>query len=206
MQNTKGLLSVLGMSNVYSLLQSFVCSRKSVQIIVDNYIKPFKGCSILDIGCGPADILGYMPEQINYYGFDLSHEYIQTAKNNYGDRGHFFCASVTDEINLPDMQFDIVIMLGVLHHLSDEEVKKILEFIHPRLKVSGRLITLDPCFVESQSYISRFLVQHDRGCNVRNPEQYSILVESLFSVNGIHTNFNRIPYDHWLMECTSKNS
>lgn len=132
----------------------------------------------------------YLPEYINYYGFDLSHEYIDNAKKKYGDRGSFFCASVTDPVDFLDIQFDICIIMGVLHHLSDEEVQSLFTAVLPKLKNSGRLITLDPCFSGQQNMISRFLITHDRGRNVRTPEQYSKLAEEFFEVHGVHTNFN----------------
>lgn len=38
------------------------------------------GDKILDIGCGPADILEYLPETIEYIGFDSNKDYINVAK------------------------------------------------------------------------------------------------------------------------------
>lgn len=70
--------------------------------------------------------------------------------------------------------------MGVLHHLSDDDAKVILSSVRSQLKPSGRLITLDPCFTEPQNPIARFLIKHDRGCNVRTPEQYSKLVGDFF--------------------------
>lgn len=72
------------------MLQSIVCSKESTKKIIDEHIIPCYEGKILDVGCRTADILMYLPKDIVYYGFDLSREYINSAKNKYGNRGKFF--------------------------------------------------------------------------------------------------------------------
>jgi hypothetical protein len=45
------------------------------------------------IGCGPADILDFLPA-IDYIGFDANPKYIQEARKRYKDRGTFLCELV----------------------------------------------------------------------------------------------------------------
>ena len=71
---------------------------------------------MLDIGCGPADILADLPEGIDYYGYDFESDYIASAKARYGERGTFEVKAVTPEAVDDIGAFDVVISLGVLHH------------------------------------------------------------------------------------------
>ena len=75
--------------------------------------------AILDVGCGPADILAYLPN-VDYWGFDISEAYIERAGNAFGTRGHFNCKQlqVDDLDELP--KFDVVLAIGLLHHIDDQ--------------------------------------------------------------------------------------
>ena len=63
----------------------------------------------------------------------------------------------------------------------------------------GRITTIDPVFHESQSAISRFVVQKDRGLWVRSDYDYVGLFGEYFSAEidyFIYRRLLRIPYDH----------
>ena len=49
---------------------------------------------VLDIGCGPADVLRHLPP-VDYAGFDANPEYIATGSKNDGDLGRFCCERVS---------------------------------------------------------------------------------------------------------------
>ena len=171
-------------------------------MVVNEYIRPHHNCLILDIGCGPADILNYLPE-VDYWGFDISDVYISKAKEKYGNRGQFFSKILTckDLDNMPT--FDLVIASGLLHHVDDEGAKSIFTIAHNALKPNGRMITIDPCFIPKQNLIARFLISKDRGQNVRNQLGYETLANEAFSHVNVHIKHKAwIPYTHCIMECT----
>ena len=88
-------------------------ASRSRREFVDDYIQPFPGCKILDIGCGTARILDYLPVDVDYHGFDLSQRYIRSASQRYGERGKFTC-SVVDKIAVERLpRFDIVLATGL---------------------------------------------------------------------------------------------
>ena len=81
-----------------------------------------------------------------YIGIDISEIYISEAKTKYGDIGDFFVLSVLDIEKLSPQKFDLVILNGVLHHLSDYEVDTFFESISKRLNKKGAIVTVDPTF------------------------------------------------------------
>src|SRR5689334_2036411 len=86
------LSSVLSIPAGYRLFSRLV-RGDAWETYLSEYIKPTPGEKVLDIGCGPADILDYMPE-VNYTGVDLSPEYIDAAQKRFGSRGRFQCSDV----------------------------------------------------------------------------------------------------------------
>lgn len=156
---------------------------------------------ILDIGCGPAGILDYLPDA-EYWGFDISEEYIIHAQKKFGNRGNFQCKQIqlSDLTHLPP--FDVVLALGLLHHLDDVAATAIIQLASIALKANGRLITLDPCFDPSQNRIARFLVHNDRGQNVRDKDGYNALARKVFASIQVEVRHQSwIPYTHCIMTC-----
>lgn len=154
--------------------------KKHTREYVEKYIKPKEGDLVLDLGCGPADILDFLPK-VKYYGFDLSFKYIDRAKKKYGERGTFFCKKLT-EINVPaGLSFDVVTATNVLHHLNDEEAIQLFSLAKECLKSGGRLITCDGYRLEGEGLISKIVLSLDRGKYVRDKEGYLKLARQVFS-------------------------
>jgi SAM-dependent methyltransferase len=177
-------------------------SHKLQQNFVVNHVRPFTGMRILDIGCGPAEILNYLPD-VDYVGFDISNNYIKNAKSKFGSRGKFYCKQIKmeDVDKLPP--FDVVLFLGFIHHLDDDIATDIMRISIKSLKTKGRLLTVDPCFEDGQNPIAKFLISNDRGMNVRNADGYKCLAKKIFKnpvVKIRHRSW--IPYTDCFMECT----
>ena len=204
MQITTGFRSILSHPIAYTGFQYLMGAHQGWKIIVNEYIKAKSGDAILDIGCGPADTLNYLGN-VEYWGFDISPQYIKRAKNRFNGRGHFKCKlfEESDLLFLP--KFDVVLLSGVLHHLDYIEAKGLVKLTLQALKSGGRLVTVDPCFTARQNRVARYLIEHDRGQNVRDELGYRSLVEDIFQhveVDVIHKIW--IPYTHCYMTCTRK--
>ena len=52
---------------------------------------------VLDVGCGPANILAYLPP-VDYTGVDLNEKHIAYAREAYGDRGRFIVGDVAQDL------------------------------------------------------------------------------------------------------------
>ena len=126
---------------------------------------------MLDVGCGPAQILDALPK-INYYGFDINPIYITSAKKKYRDRGKFFCKKITSKNIKYLPKFDHILLLGILHHLTDKEINILMTNIKKVLKKNGNIITLDNIFIKNQNFIAKFLIEMDKGNNVRSKTGY----------------------------------
>lgn len=200
-QTTTGIRGVLSHPKLYTIFQNLMGAKKIRRKFVRDFVCPVEDCNILDIGCGPADILAELPK-VNYWGMDVCEAYITQAKEKFGTKGHFICNNLTQAslAKLPD--FDIVMGLGVLHHLDDEYAAELLSIVQHSLKPGGRFVSFDPCIVDGQNAIARFIIMHDRGLNVRMENQYKKIVSPFFQrIRGEVRHQSWIPYTHYMMEC-----
>ena len=201
-QSNKGIYSFLSNTFFYSMVQRVMSATSFREKIVKKYItKP--NVKVLDIGCGPANILSTLPN-IQYYGFDINPIYINSAKKKYEHKTKFFCKKFTskDTKHLP--KFDHILLLGILHHLNDREINALMLNIKKVLKRKGNVITLDNIFINNQNFIAKFLIQMDRGRNVRSKKGYLNILKNHFKKIDskiYHQKF--IPYTYFVINCTN---
>lgn len=99
--------------------------------------------------------------------------------------------------------FDIILAIGVVHHLDDGEAAELFRVAVDSLSAGGRLVTFDGVYVNGQSPIARFLLSQDRGRYVRRQSEYERLAHTAFVAVESHVthDFIAIPYSHLIMEC-----
>lgn len=199
---TSGLRSVLNHPLVYRCMQWLVGAerlRRHVAVLIE----PTPGLCVLDIGCGPADLLAWLPG-VNYVGFDSSADYVAAAQARFGSRGSFFQEELRADTRLDLGQFDRIVAVGLLHHLDDEAALRLFELAAQRLRPDGRLITVDCCWREGQHPLARWLISRDRGQNVRHLEGYQELARSQFPrvQASYRSDLLHIPYSHTLLNCS----
>lgn len=194
--------SILANPEIYDFFQNVMGARKSRSEFAERSIRAREGDRILDMGCGTADILAHLPK-VEYVGFDINDRYIAAAQTRYGDRGHFYCRELTPDFAKTLPQFDLVLAIGLLHHLDDDTATAYLRMARAVLRPQGRLISIDPVIEKDQNPVARFLIKRDRGGNVRTGIEYRQLAESVFrEVHGELRHKVWIPYTHWIMECS----
>lgn len=182
-----GFRAVLNHPSLYILFGRLMGLSQKYQAYINRYIQPFSGMKILDIGCGPGAILDFLPESVDYTGFDINASYIAYARKKYGHRAAFHNQRVSNmTMAALARSFDVVLADGLLHHLSIEESKVFFQLSRQALKPDGFLLTIDPAFVENQKPIDRWITRTDRGQHVRYPAEYKKMAESCFPEVDAH--------------------
>lgn len=197
--------SVLSFPAGYRLFRRMVGGESVWKRYLAEHVKPAAGDKILDLGCGPADILNYLPA-VNYTGLDISPEYIKSAEERFGSKGRFCCGDVgVATIEGEQGTFDLVLATGVIHHLDNTQAAKLFALARRALRPGGRLVTFDGCYVTQQSRIARWLLSKDRGKFVRQREEYLRLASAHFSKVEPYVSHDllRLPYTHLIMCCSN---
>jgi SAM-dependent methyltransferase len=187
---------------VYESFQRAIGARSFRKTLAREYFRPRPGARVLDVGCGPAHLLEFLPG-VAYVGVDLSPAYIDHAKRRFAGHGKFLVADATSLEADEHEPFDLVTAVGLLHHLSDEGVIHLLRGLRDRLSgPESRLVTIDGCYVGGQSRIAAFLLSKDRGRHVRSPEGYALLARLVFSKVQVMVRHDllRIPFTFCILE------
>ena len=197
-----GVRRLLGAAGFYDWFQKVVGAERTRATLARDYIRARPRDRVLDIGCGTGRMLAYLPA-VEYYGFDLSADYIAAARRRHGARGLFWQERVTSASLTKVQPCDIVLAVAVLHHLDDAEALQLFELARGALRPGGRLVTYDACYTATQSRLARWIVSRDRGQHVRREAEYRALAERVFHqvCSAIWESPLRIPYTSITMEC-----
>lgn len=194
-QRTTGLHRALSLPWLYQTYQRAIGSHRLWQDVIGRLGLP-PGGRLLDIGCGPGDVVAYL-DDVDYVGFDLSERYVAEAQARYGnERTTFFSADVTTVDPAELGEFDAVLAHGVLHHVDDHIGRSIFEIASQVLSPHGTLVTVDGAYVPGQSRVAKFLLDQDRGRSVRTPHAYTALGSHVFGHFDVDVDHSclRIPY------------
>lgn len=111
---------------------------------VSKYIT--NGNSVLDIGCGFADLFQYFQDsnlKVNYYGIDVMEDFIDRAKNKYKNEASFYCGKL--ETQPWDMKWDWIVECG-LFGLQQYDEDKMYDYIEETIRVALELASIGISF------------------------------------------------------------
>ena len=193
------LKHLLSLAWFYQLFQDIIGGTRARQWTIEKFVTLKPRDKLLDVGCGPGDLLRFLPRDgFEYVGIDISEDYLEKAKRNHGHRAQFL---LCDCGNFPaDMQlerFDWVLCMGLLHHLDDSQCASLFNNIKSVLAQGGKVICLEPTLFPQQSPLSRFVMLRDRGKFIRTRGEWMSLYQGHFeNVELIHlAGAFRIPYE-----------
>lgn len=111
-------------ADTYSRKDEYPVSREArkyqlyslISLIEKNHFK-----HILDIGCGPGFNAEYLKGMYDQFtGVDYSQAFIDIAKEKHPEV-HFFQTNIKNLENMISFQPDLVLGVGILHHIDDVE-------------------------------------------------------------------------------------
>jgi ubiquinone/menaquinone biosynthesis C-methylase UbiE len=198
-QRISGAYRLVTIPTVYRALMFSLGADRAIARYVNEVLRPEPGIRMLDVGCGPANILSYLPS-VDYIGIDLNEKHIAFARQRYGGRGRFVVGNAAN-LRHNEEKFDLINVSALLHHLADRDAMSLFNSLKGFLKPGGRIVTIDNVWLPSQRFVVKLINKLDSGINIRTPEGYLKLLNGLgFDVQTrIFNDLLRIPYDHFVM-------
>lgn len=176
MTERRGFHLILKIPAIYRLVQA-IFSHKPTRTVWDKWLQENPNGKVLDVGCGPGLNSRIFSSCSTYVGIDISERYISEAQRSFGDWGEFFTLSALEIDQLPHGNFDLVILSGVLHHLTDGEVSVFFKKIKQKLSKTASIVILEPTFKKGR-HVANLIVSMDRGLHVRWPTELKELIDS----------------------------
>jgi SAM-dependent methyltransferase len=132
---------------------------------------------VLDLGCGTGELASvFLKAGYSYTGIDIAPERIAYARKTYR-KGRFHVMDA-GALRYPDGYFDQILVTGVLHHLSDEEVRRIVSEIRRVLRPEGRALVMEDIALRGSMNLLGALVHlADAGAYIRRPDEYTPLFD-----------------------------
>lgn len=187
---------------VYNLVQNGLATERCYTFIYDEFLQIRPGHKVLDLGCGPAKARPWLPEDISYTGIDFNERHLETARKLYPN--DIFLSGDLGTLDMEEKgQYDVVMMMGVLHHLDDYQASSVLTHIPEFLKPTGCFFAMDPVFVPGGNPIAYLAARLDQGQSVRYADGYATLARPHFSevASFVQSGLLKIPYTHHLLKC-----
>jgi len=206
LQRDGGIRGLLSLATLYSLFQYLVGAGSARKWLAERIWQIQPHARVVDVGCGPGDVVECLPPDVAYAGFDISERYIYQAQERFKHRPLTVFAAGTAAAISDDIRFhgaDLVLCNGVLHHLDDSEVESVFRFANRALKDDGVFVAIEPCYLVHQGRASRWIMKRDRGANIRTEDEWKRIVSDGFAYSRTHiaTNLLRLPYVHVVIEC-----
>ena len=140
---------------------------------------------ILDIGCGTGEFSPLFRGH-EYTGIDISPRYINFAARVH-THGAFSVMDAT-QLQFPDQSFDYILVMAILHHLSNADVDKVLSEARRVLKPGGKLLIIEDAKIdELRNWFVKLTQRFDKGDFIRPPEQYRPLISRYFTIGAERT-------------------
>lgn len=208
MHDDSGLKKLLTLSWIYNVCQQLAGQDRLVRYMANTHWNMPLGARVVDVGCGTGITRNFLPQGVDYAGFDPNPEYIREAEKGAPGPGRFFVGVTADFLSHPPETFmsaDMVMVNGVFHHLSDEESRQVLRLASRILKPDGKLVSIEPVWIPKHPWLSRCVMKRDRGQSIRSEDALTNLIQEEFKTvqTDVRKDLVRVPYIHIIVEATN---
>jgi len=116
-------------------------SARKEEKVLRPFIDRLESPSILDLGCGNGRWLRILIEKCKrYVGVDISRNFIRKLKRDYKDNPKVQFFNMPVQEYLSNESFDIILMLGLITYMNDDEVMQLVKNCKNMLNRDGKII------------------------------------------------------------------
>lgn len=109
------------------------------------WVKLKEKAEILDYGCGPGFLINYLLQNgYKVSGMDFTHESVNIANDKHSGKKGFEGAYYFEDILKSGKTYDVIYVIEVIEHLSDEYLMDMFDKLKRLLNVGGVIIFTTP--------------------------------------------------------------
>ncbi|MFO1064568.1 MAG: methyltransferase domain-containing protein [Pirellulales bacterium] len=137
------------------------------------------GGPVLDLGCGTGLLSGVF-EANRYLGVDVNERMLKAARAR--NPRHRYMLSDGSTIPVTRHRFDLVVIVGVLHHLDDESALRLLREAARVLTVQGRIYVCEDVPARNGNSIGGVVNRCDLGSHIRCADETRLLLSEVLAI------------------------
>ncbi len=142
-----------------------------------------KTVRILDLCCADSFVLNFIKNDIeDYIGIDFNEHCINSNKKKW-KKFHFEKLDLTQKLTfekLLEYRPNFILVHGAFHHLDEQTVKKIINFLDDYFP-NCVFISVDPVKFNNK-FLNKLMIAFDRGKFIRTPEIYKNLIKCSYFI------------------------
>jgi SAM-dependent methyltransferase len=142
---------------------------------------------ILDVGCGVGEAAQWV-DGADYFGIDLSEILVREDGNK---RNRYLTVASVTILPFSDKIFDRVTCMGVLHHLTRDQITPALQEMIRVLKIGGSIAIIEPNPWSVYQRLFAYIRPAERGILNTSPHNLRHIIQS---VGGVE--IEKFEYDH----------
>ncbi len=173
--------SLLSGPHAFNRIRSLIAGdQHNTKSFVRETLLQYHVSSVLDVGCGTGDFVQCVTPTMKYTGADLNKKYIDYARSTYGTRNKTWnVQDVTEKSFYQKSQYDAVLLISMLHHLSDKELDVILPVIK---KMTNKIVVVADIIPNPPGFLRKLMVRLDQGRYIRPPEEKRKILNKYFKI------------------------
>lgn len=174
MNKTSELKNLALLYSIRVLTLDYLAIRRELKKWIPN-----DNLKVLDLGCG----VGYFSSSFHkkgYLGIDIDYDSIALAKKLH-PKYNFLVADMSKF--KPKDKFDLVFIVGVLHHLTNMQMNKSLEIMKKITKKNSQTIIIEAIPpISKYNLLGKFFRKLDQGHHIRTLENYKKSIQKKFNI------------------------
>ena len=118
-------------------------SKMLEKIRLKKIAKLVKGKRVLDIGCGNANLIKFLPKHVDYTGIDFDGKVIETNKRKWKN-AKFYNIELEKEASISEKNYESAVISAALQYISMRSAVGLLKSLKTKLTREGRVIITAP--------------------------------------------------------------
>ena len=167
----------------YRLYQKVIRRRRSEYDFIEYIFNETGKVNVLDLCCGDSYVLEYINNNVeNYIGVDNNKNYLKNSELKY-PKFKFINSNIESINEIKELELnsiDFIFLNGAIHHLNDDIVEKLLDFLSKKYP-NAKYLTIDP-IIYNNKFLNRMMIDFDRGDFIRDSNKYKILMKKFDSL------------------------
>ena len=163
---------------VYRLYQKIIRKNQNEYDFIKYIFDQNEKVNVLDLCCGDSFVLNYINNNIdNYVGIDNNENYLKDSRLRYPNY-KFIYSNIQNLNEIRELKFskiDFIFLNGAIHHLNDNTVLNLLNFLNAKFP-NAKYLTIDPV-KDNNKFINKVMIDFDRGEFIRNSKDYQSLLK-----------------------------